>query len=70
MPGTPGSPVDHLQAHGTASGRGCRDGRSGSRALAINLFNLSLRVRPIYSWDEPTVALEAGRMGSGSADNP
>ena len=33
MPGTPGSPVDHLQAHGTASGRGCRDGRSGSRAL-------------------------------------
>ena len=30
---TPGSPVDHLQAHGTASGRGCRDGRSGSRAL-------------------------------------
>ena len=45
MPGTPGSPVDHLQAHGTASagvavGLQGMDGRR--RARSIKLFNLSL----------------------------
>ena len=68
MPGTPDSPVDHLQAHGAATAGVAGHGRSASRALDTvtsrikNFCPMELLVySTVHSWDEPQIDADTVR---------